>query len=251
VAVPRTVAGSVYSRGVDRSELDFRLRAVPAAVFVDLLRQADGPLDARALKRRLEDLGVPKATVDAAWRRAQPGVRRHANVVVDETRHAYGWSAATAAAAVFSPRAALDELIKPRVPVTAKVQAADVVQAALRERDEQQARQRDVVATAIRALAQLAMEVEELATAGTDTPTLVARVREVVRDHRLTPIGRAGERVEFDPARHTSTGAELVRGASVTVVRPGYLWRDGDVEVMLAKARVGPARGKGFLLRKW
>ena len=55
----------------------------PRAVFVDLLRDSGAPLDARALKRLLTNRGVDAATADAAWKRAQPSLRRHRYVLID------------------------------------------------------------------------------------------------------------------------------------------------------------------------
>ncbi len=75
--------------------MTFRLNAYPAAVFVDILREEDTPLDARALKDRLEAKGVDRSVVDAAWKRAQPGVKRHGNIAFDATLGVYRWTMGT------------------------------------------------------------------------------------------------------------------------------------------------------------
>lgn len=76
---------------MDRSDLMFRLNAYPAAVFVDILHQAAGSLDARGLKDQLEAQGFDRAVVDTFWKRAQPGVKRHGNVAFDATHGLYRW----------------------------------------------------------------------------------------------------------------------------------------------------------------
>ena len=76
---------------MDRSDLVFQLNAYPAAVFVDILHEVAEPLDARALKAHLEAKGFERLVVDAFWKRAQPGVKRHGNVAFEATRGLYRW----------------------------------------------------------------------------------------------------------------------------------------------------------------
>ena len=76
---------------MDQSDLTFRLNAYPAAVFVDILHEVAEPLDARALKTQLEAKGFDRSVVDAFWKRAQPGVKRHGNVAFDAARGLYTW----------------------------------------------------------------------------------------------------------------------------------------------------------------
>jgi hypothetical protein len=76
-------------------DLTFRLNAYPAAVFVDILREAGAALDARALKQRLEEKGYDRTVVDAAWKRAQPGVKRHGNITFDASHGLYLWGMGT------------------------------------------------------------------------------------------------------------------------------------------------------------
>ena len=71
--------------------MTFRLNAYPAAVFVDILRDEGAPLDAKTLKLRLAELGYDRTVVDAAWKRAQPGVKRHGNVTFDSAHGSYVW----------------------------------------------------------------------------------------------------------------------------------------------------------------
>jgi hypothetical protein len=120
---------------VDHPDLLFRLRAVPAAAFVDLLREAGEPLDVGQMKDRLEALGVDRETVQRVWRRAQPGVKRHGNVVFDPATATYRWSDG-AAAAPLSAAQALERIVRGRLAAAARAELADTVRAALRERDE-------------------------------------------------------------------------------------------------------------------
>jgi len=239
---------------VDLPELSFRLRAVPAAVFVDLLRQADEPLDAKTLKQRLAASGVAKDEVDQAWRRAQPGVKRHAHVV-DIGRGRYQWSATPipVAVPVVSPAEALERLVAGRVPSGLKADLADLVRRALAERDQLEhrlrvshqgareargAQERQLRIDAARAVADVAMEVEELAAAGADPEVTVERIRALAKAFDLDPIGRAGDQVAFDPRAHTPIGGYPADGSAVVVIRPGYSWRAGDQDVLVAKAQV-------------
>jgi hypothetical protein len=242
---------------VDHPELVFRLRAVPAAAFVDLLREARAPLSARALKIALHERGVPREVADAAWRRAQPGVRRHANVAVDKAGR-YAWSDAPVPPEPlrFTPSEALERILRGRLAAPVKVDLADLVRRALHERDvlEQQARvahdgavqaraalERQIRIDGARAMADLAAEVEELAEAASPD-TLVERVRGLAKAYELEPIGRVGEEISYDAAWHTPIGDDLPDGTVVMVIRPGYSWRLGDRAVLVAKAQVTPVR---------
>ncbi len=242
------------------SDVTFRLRAVPAAVFVDLLREAAAPLDARALKHRLEAQGVERSVVVAAWKRAQPGVRRHANIVFDAGRGVYRWSDNRAAVPALTAEDALDRLLPARLSAR-KAELAEIVRAALKERDGLEARvrgayqgarearaaqERQITIDAVRALAEVAMEVEELAAAGADNGVtvgvtvgvIVERVRALAAESGLVPIGRAGEQTVFDPRAHTPIGGLPAAGSRVSIIRPGYTWRAGDRDVLIGKAHV-------------
>jgi hypothetical protein len=104
---------------------------------------------------------VSKDVADAAWRKAQPGVRRHANVAYDQARNAYLWSDAPAPLPEFTPLTALEHLLSPRKPD--RVEAAEVIRTALRERDQ---------------LAALVLQVESMLLAGTDAAAVLDRVRQ-------------------------------------------------------------------------
>jgi hypothetical protein len=246
---------AIYARpvGAEDTDVAFRLRAFPVAVFADLLRESGGALNARALKQLLANRGVDRAAVDAAWKRAQPGLRRHGHVEVGPPG-VYRWRAGPPVEAL-TPDAALDRLAAQRLTATGRAELVDVVRAALLERDalEERARgayrdavqlrtahERQLRIDAARALAEVAMEVEELAAAGADARVAVERIRALVAGFGLVPIGRAGERTLFDVAAHTPIGVGVPAGSDVLIIRPGYTWQAGDQDVLLARAQVAP-----------
>jgi hypothetical protein len=238
---------------VDRP--DFRLRAYPAVVFTTLLREAGEPRTAKALKAQLTSEGLDPADVDQAWRRAQPALRRNRHVVFDAAHSSYRWSDAEAAP-LFSPEGALDRLASGRLPPDLRMELIDVLRSAVKERDALEARVRGLYADAqqaraaqdrqarvdaVRALAEVAMEVEELAAARAGPAVTVERVRALAAVAGLEPLGRAGERTGFDPAIHLAVGGYLLVGSPVVVIRPGYVWRTGSDDLLVGKAQVAAA----------
>lgn len=100
------------------------------------------------------------------------------------------------------------------------------------------AQDRQIRIDAIRALATLAAEVEELATENTASATLVQRVRDLAAAAHLEAVGSAGEESAFDPNLHEPIVGSPESGTPITVIRPGYQWRpDGD-DILLDKALV-------------
>ncbi|NKZ06298.1 hypothetical protein [Actinomadura latina] len=91
---------------------------------------------------------------------------------------------------------------------------------------------------AIRALAELAAEVEELAAANTGPEVMVERVRGLVSAQEIEPIGEVGGQVAFDRALHEPLMGAPAADTAVTVLRPGYRWRAGGEDVLLHRAVV-------------
>ena len=223
-----------------------------AAAFLALLREADGPLDARALKQRLLARGVPAGVADAAWRRAQPALRRHAEVAFDAARGTYRYGTSNPPAPPLTGDEALDRLL-PQPMSGRRAELAAIVRAALKERDDLEARiragyaggrelraaqERQIRIEAVRALADVVAEVEELAAAGAGTEVAVERIRVLAHAFGLEPIGRAGEQTTYAPALHTAIGTRPADQSRVTVLRPGYTWRDGTEVVLIGRAQV-------------
>jgi hypothetical protein len=107
-----------------------------------------------------------------------------------------------------------------------------------RSPEVRRAQERQLRIDAVRALAELAMEVEELTANEAEVAVLVAKVRARAHREGLEPIGRAGEETTFDRARHKPIGGGLRDGAAVYVVRPGYTWHAPDEDVLIGKAIV-------------
>jgi hypothetical protein len=103
---------------------------------------------------------------------------------------------------------------------------------------EYQARKRQVEIDAVRALAELASEVEERTVNETKPQVLVHEVRAWVRRSGLEPIERAGEEIGFDRKKHKPIGGSIRDGALVVVVRPGYVWKTPTEDVLISKAIV-------------
>jgi hypothetical protein len=91
---------------------------------------------------------------------------------------------------------------------------------------------------AMRSLAELAIEVEELVANGAEADVLIERVRVLAEINSLEPIGQVGVQLPFDPARHTPLAGYPDAGSPVSVVRPGYTWHAGDEDVLLERAVV-------------
>jgi hypothetical protein len=107
-----------------------------------------------------------------------------------------------------------------------------------RSPEVRKAQERQLRIDAVRALAELAMEVEELTANEAEAAVLVEKVRARATREGLEPIGRAGEETTFDRARHKPIGGGVRDGAVVYVVRPGYTWHAPDEDVLIGKAIV-------------
>lgn len=93
----------------------------------------------------------------------------------------------------------------------------------------------------VRALADLAAEVEELVANHAAPDVLVERVRSLVAAQALEPIGVAGAETSFDPSLHKPVFGSPGAGATVSVLRPGYRWRSSGEDIRMHKALVTTA----------
>lgn len=100
--------------------------------------------------------------------------------------------------------------------------------------------ERQVRADLVRVLAKVAAQVSQSAAASEDAG-LMRSVGHAVAREGLDPIGQIARRSTFDPALHDPMGQTISPESQVTVVRPGYTWRDGRDTVVLLKAQVVPA----------
>lgn len=226
----------------------------PLAAVLTVLREAgpDRELRAEEVKRALVERGVPANRLQL-WRRVQERLVAHERVAVggDRYHRTYRWVPEPPPP---TPDQALALLAEHRLPAQRRVELVEVLRAALAGRTDTasgptgdarptvdpvlvarlEQRERD----AVRALAELAIEVEELVTNEASARAVVHTVRSLTKLADLRPIERAGEMTRFDRTRHTSVGGRIADGAPVLVLRPGYIWNRGDEEVLIARAVV-------------
>ena len=225
-----------------------RFAGDPVAAVCHVLRRAAAPLTATDIKQALQDGGVAKTDVDRVWPRVQRKLAAHDEVLV--AGRTYRWSVVPKAVTATQ---ALELLGEARIPAGDKALLVDVVRAALTHQPENgkeakeangagdaedEARRRQSAIDAVRALAELASEAEELAVNEARPEALIHRLRARVKRSGLEPIDRAGDETTFDRRRHKPIDGAIRDGARVLVVRPGYVWKAPTEEVLIAKAVV-------------
>ena len=228
--------------GRDPKALARLFDADPEAAVLQLLQETGEPMSAVDVKKALQDAGVPKTDADKAWPTVQKRIKVNEHIVVEGPR--YRWNRPLTE---LSPAEALDLLVKGGLSDSEKETLSFVIRDALTaapaepsndDGGEEAARQRQEGIDAIRKLAELASEVEELIGNETDLPVMMRQVRAFVRRSGLDPVGQAGEETRFDRKKHTPIGGQIRDGAPVIVVRPGYIWKTQDEDVLLGKAVV-------------
>jgi hypothetical protein len=208
----------------------------PLEAVLQVLRRQSTPLTAAGVKKELLAGGVPRVDVDRTWPRVQRLLVSHDHVTVEN--HRYAW---TAQPRVDSAAQALELLAGGRVPAGRRAQLVAAIRAALAGPPvdlEDRARQRQAQIDAVRALAELAGEVEELAVNETRTEALVHRVRARVKRSGLEPVDRAGDETTYDRARHKPISGTIRDGAPVLVVRPGYIWKAPTEDLLVSRSIV-------------
>lgn len=180
------------------------------AAVLKVVREARAGLTAAEVKAALRAAGVaPAALEKGPWGRLQQRLRGDERIVV-EPGYRYR----------YAPKPTAKPDARPQEP------AGDG------------ARHRQARLDGVRALAELASEVEELSVNEASARAMIHRVRGRVGLSGLAAIERAGESTTFDRHRHQPIGPPIRDGAPVMVVRPGYAWRDGDEEVLVLRAVV-------------
>jgi hypothetical protein len=203
----------------------------PVATVLALLDRAGRALSAAEVKSALRTGGADPGALDAAWPRLRAALRSDPHVVV-EAGHRYRFCAQPPPV---SAADALDQLAGGGLPAARRAHLAGLVRSAL---PEPGAGPRSVEVPLVRAIAELAIEVEELAANQASARALIHRVRAQVRRLGLEPIGQAGEQSTLDRRRHESISEPVDEGAPVVVLRPGYVWRTSDGELLIARAVV-------------
>jgi hypothetical protein len=248
---------------VDDASLKHRFDSDPSAVFVDVLRVAGERLTAKRVKDGLIERGLPEPSVSKQWSAFQRDVLKYHPHISRPTTQSYEWSE--------DPVAAEDALTRllDLLSTTSKSksglrdQLADLIRAGLKTADSNApggsgpgrsdsggsdsdgdegrflaTQQRQARIDVVRAVAELAGEVEELAYNSGDPDVIVERLQTRVKARSVDQIGRSGDAATFDPVLHEAIGARPATGAAVSVVRPGYSWRDGAETFVLQKALV-------------
>ncbi len=207
----------------------------PAAVVRGILEQAGTPLAARTIKATLVGRGVDQLAADRGWRRVQPTLRADAHIRIEA--NTYQW---VSRSRPLSAAEAFELMVQGRLPTARRAELVTMVRDALARRadPEEEGRRHQREIDAIRDLAELATEVEELTANEAEPDVMIHRVRARVRRSGLEPIDRAGEETRFDRTRHKPISGSISDGAPVIVVRPGYVWRGGTGDVLIGRAVV-------------
>jgi hypothetical protein len=215
------------------------------AAVLRLLQTVGSPLSAVEIKKELVAAGVAKADADKAWPAVQKRLKSEPHVAVDKSRYAWTDRPTVSPATPVSALDAFEFIVKGRLPAPRKAALVEIVRTALTETDhglpdarEVAARQRQATVDGLRTLSELASEVEELIVNEVEPEVVIRRVRARVKRQGLEPIDRAGEQTRFDRKMHTPIGGVIRDGASVIVVRPGYVWTDDGADVLIGKAVV-------------
>jgi len=208
-------------------------------MVVQVLQDAGKALSPADIRQALQAAGMSKADADKAWSVVQKHLKAHKQVSVEGSR--YRWAGPELPD--LSPAEAVDLLLKDGLPGPRKSALARLIREALAEPSGQDgpgevARRRQAQIDGVRMLAELASEVEELLANETEPPVMIRQVRAWVKRSGLDPVGRAGEATKFDRTKHRPIVGRIRDGASVIVVRPGYVWKRGNEDVLLGKAVV-------------
>lgn len=207
----------------------------PYDAVLRVVRETGAAVTATEIKESLRAagvLGMDKRT----WDRLQKRLRADDHVSV-EPGYRYRW---VAQPVVPSALDAFEQIVR-AVGGRIRRTYVEVVRQALAEAPntpEIAARQRQAVLDGVRALAELASEVEELTVNEASARAVIHRIRSRLRLAGLEPIERAGERSAFDRRRHEPIGPPIDNGAPVIVVRPGYAWKTPHEDVLVARAVV-------------
>jgi hypothetical protein len=212
----------------------------PLAAVLTVLQAGEGGVSAEQVKHALVERGVGAEAAMRGWRRVQARLAAHERVSVEGVRYRRTYRYLPEPPAP-TPAQALELLQGHRLPAARRAELAEIVRSALASSQDSPAgvarleqREKD----AVRALAEMAIEVEELAVNEASTRAVVHTVRALTKVAQLRPIEGAGTSTRFDRTRHTSVGGYIADGAAVVVIRPGYVWHRPDGDILIAKAVV-------------
>jgi hypothetical protein len=212
-----------------------RSAADTEAAALQALQQSAKALTKNEIVEALVARGFGAADVEAGWGALQKRLRSNGRVVVEKEGRVYRylWN-------VEPPRAteAFERIVNGRLAMAEKETLIELVRKALAEPWHSPAPRTDSNHTdmdAARALAEMAIEVEELAAKNASARAMIHRVRARMKRMRLEPIDQAGEQVTFDRQRHQPIGPDIRDGTPVVVVRPGYVWKTSGKDVLIER----------------
>jgi hypothetical protein len=211
---------------------------------IQILRESATALTKAEIIVALEIAGVEREAAQDAWSRIQRRISKHHGVVVEKQGrdYWYRWDADTAGAP--DPADAFERIVSGELGPFDRQELVEVIRRALAAPPAGRVDTADADADlqsgplemdAARALAEMAMEVEELATKQASARAMIHRVRARMKRMRLEPIDRAGDEVPFDRQRHQPIGPDIRDGAPVVVVRPGYVWRTPEKDLLIER----------------
>lgn len=229
-----------------------QFRQDPGPVLLDVIRGFGKPVGKGDVVSALVATSLAEKTVASAWTRLLPFLKDHPNVRVVRSR-SYEWVSEQIGAAEALAR--MRRVHRLRTPSWLLDALADVVTSGLgtttevpppttaveddtlREQAVRAVQERQWKIDVVRAVAELAMAVEEITYKGAEPEGILERVRNHALAHSLMPIGQSGEEAKFDPAVHVPLVGIPEVGSPVVVIRPGYSWH-GDVEAVLIERAV-------------
>lgn len=206
----------------------------PGLAFLEIIRTASSPVRATELKQELVGAGVQRADIDRHWKRLQPMLKLHPHIRMANNK--YEWSAQHRPA-----QGSLDVLtsnLLAKVPGWLAQALAQNVSRGLSQVDTADTAWADKEFEKARLVADLAVAVDVLRTRGGTITEVAELLAAETQRKRLWPIGQPGDTVSFDPASHEAEVGDPRDGATVEVVRSGYVWRGGGKPVVAAKAVV-------------
>ena len=183
--------------------------------------------------------GVDRGVAGAAWDGVQRQLRRHDQVMTEPAGRGYRYAWRREAPPLpRRPLEAFDRLVAGGLRRADREGLVGLVRAALASIDDRPGSdggREQAEMDAARALAEMAIEVEELAAKQASSKAMIHKVRARMKRLRLEPIDRAGEQVPFDRRRHQPIGPDIGDGTPVVVVRPGYVWHTPTRDVLVER----------------
>jgi hypothetical protein len=225
---------------VDAKLLLKQFNAEAGLAFVQVIQDANGPIDARAIMAALRSVGAKPDTVRDKWSRAQKYINLHPNIT-KPTKLKYEWSMESAPSGVVLER--LSSSVPKTVPSWLKDAYVNVIADSLANAetagpnaqstwsDERELQKAQVLGRA-------AAEAESLVVRGGSAYDIVSWLEEEATNLKLQRTVRVGDHIPFSPEEHDAEGALPKRGETVQVLRAGYRWISGSRNDLVVRAIV-------------